>query len=137
MVFFSSMATILSCERQCEPGTQPDPLWPVGRLRLRGENLHLENGFPVFTAVCKEERVQVHLKVMGNHMVSNALAALAVASRYGIPLQKAAAALEQFDGFKGRQQIIKEKGVTIIDDSYNASPFHEGQALRCFPPWQE
>ena len=53
----------------------------------RGENLHLENGFPVFTAVCKEERVQVHLKVMGNHMVSNALAALAVASRYGIPLQ--------------------------------------------------
>ena len=88
----------------------------------RGENLHLENGFPVFTAVCKEERVQVHLKVMGNHMVSNALAALAVASRYGIPLQKAAAALEQFDGFKGRQQIIKEKGVTIIDDSYNASP---------------
>ena len=46
----------------------------------------------------------------------------AVASRYGIPLQKAAAALEQFDGFKGRQQIIKEKGVTIIDDSYNASP---------------
>ena len=78
----------------------------------RGENLHLENGFPVFTAVCKEERVQVHLKVMGNHMVSNALAALAVASRYGIPLQKAAAALEQFDGFKGRQQIIKEKGVT-------------------------
>lgn len=88
----------------------------------RGEALHLENGFPVFTAVCGEERVQIHLKVMGNHMVSNALAALAVASRYGIPLQKAAAALERFEGFKGRQQIVKEKGVIIIDDSYNASP---------------
>lgn len=88
----------------------------------RGEELHLENGFPVFTAVCGGERVQVHLKVMGNHMVSNALAALAVAFRYKIPLQKAAAALEQFEGFKGRQQIVREQGVTIIDDSYNASP---------------
>ncbi len=88
----------------------------------RGEDLHLENGFPVFTAVCNGERVPVHLKVMGNHMVSNALAALAVASWYGIPLKKAASALEQFEGFKGRQQILKEKGITIIDDSYNASP---------------
>lgn len=90
--------------------------------QYRGEDLHLVNGYPVFTAVHGNERVTVRLRVMGSHMVSNALAALAVASRYGIPLQKAAAALEQFDGFKGRQQIIKEKGVTIIDDSYNASP---------------
>ena len=65
---------------------------------------------------------------MGNHMVSNALAALAVASRYGIPLQKGCCCLEQLMVLKGRQQIIKEKGVTIIDDSYNASPrFHEGR----------
>lgn len=88
----------------------------------RGEDLHLENGFPVFTAVCQGQRVKIRLKVMGNHMVSNALAALAVASRYGVPLKRAAAALEQFEGFKGRQQMFHEKGIVIIDDSYNASP---------------
>ena len=90
--------------------------------QYRGENLHLENGYPVFTAVHEDERVLVRLKVMGSHMVGNALAALAVAGEYGIPMEKAAARLEEFEGFKGRQQIFTVGGVTVIDDSYNASP---------------
>ena len=90
--------------------------------RYRGEDLHLVNGYPVFTAVHGEERVTVRLQVMGSHMVSNALAALAVAGEYGIPLAAAAAGLEGFQGFKGRQQIFTIGGVTVIDDSYNASP---------------
>lgn len=88
----------------------------------RGVDLRLEKGFPVFTAVCGQERAQVKLKVMGSHMVSNALAALAAANVYGIPLEKAAEKLGEFEGFKGRQQIFKLGGVTVIDDSYNASP---------------
>ena len=37
----------------------------------RGENLHLENGFPVFTAVCKEERAAVYSRERGiNHIVT-------------------------------------------------------------------
>lgn len=90
--------------------------------QYRGENLHLKNGYPVFTAVHGEERTQVSLKVMGSHMVSNALAALAVAGEYGIPMASAAVKLEEFEGFKGRQQIFELRGVTVIDDSYNASP---------------
>lgn len=88
----------------------------------RGEALHLEQGYPVFEAVCGEERVKVRLQVMGSHMVLNALAALAVAGEYGVPMKEAAAALEQFRGFKGRQQILQAEGMTLIDDSYNASP---------------
>ncbi len=88
----------------------------------RGEDLHLEDGYPVFTAVHGEEKVQLRLQVMGNHMVQNALAALAVAGEYGIPMEKAAEPLCRFEGFKGRQQILHLDGVTVIDDSYNASP---------------
>lgn len=88
----------------------------------RAEGLYLENGYPVFTAVHGDEKTQVRLKVMGSHMVSNAMAALAVAGEYGVPMEKAAAALEQFEGYKGRQQIFVCHGVTVIDDSYNASP---------------
>lgn len=88
----------------------------------RGEDLHLEDGYPVFTAVHGEERVQLRLQVMGNHMVQNALAALAVAGEYGISMEKAAEPLCRFEGFKGRQQILHLNGVTVIDDSYNASP---------------
>ena len=91
--------------------------------QYRGEDLHLVNGYPVFTAVHGNERVTVRLRVMGSHMVSNALAALAVAHEYGIPMEAAAAKLEEFEGFKGRQQIFTLKGgITVIDDSYNASP---------------
>lgn len=82
------------------------------------------DGHPVFTAFCRAsgEKVQVRLQVFGRHMVVNAMAALAVAGENGVPLAEAARALEAFRGFKGRQQIRTVRGVTVIDDSYNASP---------------
>ena len=83
-------------------------LYGLGRdCDYRAEDLHLEEGYPVFTAVHGDCRVRVRLQVMGSHMVSNAMAALA---------------LGQFKGYKGRQQIFEWGGVTVIDDSYNASP---------------
>lgn len=83
-----------------------------------------EDGYPVFTALCHEtgEFAKVKLKVYGYHMITNAMVALAVARENKIPMEKAAEALEQFTGCAGRQQIHKIKGITIIDDSYNASP---------------
>lgn len=88
----------------------------------RCEDLRLEDGYPVFTAVCAGRRVPVHLRVMGSHMVSNALASLAVADHFGVDLEAAARRLGEFAGYKGRQQIVHAGGLTIIDDSYNASP---------------
>lgn len=88
----------------------------------RAEEVRLEEGYPAFTAVCGGKRVPVRLGVMGLHMVSNALAALAMAQAYGVPLEGAAAELEKFRGFQGRQQIFECRGVTVLDDSYNASP---------------
>lgn len=94
-----------------------------------GENCHyravdvrLENGYPVFTAVCGDERVPVRLKVMGTHNVANAMVSLAVASVCGIPMEAAAKQLAEFTGFQNRQQIYHTGGMTIIDDTYNASP---------------
>ena len=64
----------------------------------------------------------VCLNVPGMHNVRNALAAIAVAVRYGIAADKAAEALSGYGGVEMRQQIIHHNGITIIDDSYNASP---------------
>lgn len=69
-----------------------------------------------------EVRVPVKLTVMGEHNVMNALAALAVADAYGVPLADAAEKLLEFGGFKNRQQIYHKNGYTIVDDTYNASP---------------
>ena len=79
-----------------------------------------------FTAVVKAEngeiRIPVKLKVFGNHNVMNALAAIAVAMRYGIAPERAAEGLAQYEPIAMRGQIKKENGVTWIDDTYNASP---------------
>ena len=104
-------------------GGRKKVLYGLGRdCDYRAEDLHLEEGYPVFTAVHGDCRVRVRLQVMGSHMVSNAMAALAVADTYGLSMEKAALALGQFKGYKGRQQIFEWGGVTVIDDSYNASP---------------
>lgn len=88
----------------------------------RAEDVRVEDGFPAFTAVHGEERVKVRLQVMGAHQILNALVALAVADYNGVSMTDAAASLYEFTGFEGRQQIYRTGGLTIVDDTYNASP---------------
>ncbi len=90
--------------------------------RYRAEDIRMEDGYPVFTAVCGDTRIPMRLSVMGRHNVLNAMAALAVADACRTPLARAAEALEAFTGQKGRQQIVERGGITVIDDTYNASP---------------
>lgn len=88
----------------------------------RAENITIEDGHPSFTAVHGEKRIPVRLHVMGRHNVLNAMVALAVADANHVPMEQAAKALEAFTGFKNRQQIYEQNGITVIDDTYNASP---------------
>jgi UDP-N-acetylmuramoyl-tripeptide--D-alanyl-D-alanine ligase len=67
--------------------------------------------------------VSVDLKVPGDFMVSNALAASAVGSLLGLSAKEIKAGLEDFKSSRGRMNVINtKKGVHIIDDSYNANP---------------
>lgn len=88
----------------------------------RAEEIRMENGRPSFTLVHGSYRVPVTLQMMGGHNVLNALAAFAVADFYKVPLEAAAEKLSQCRGFQNRQQICVRGGITIIDDTYNASP---------------
>ena len=80
------------------------------------------NAMPEFTAHIGGKKVRVHLNVFGEHQVSNALVAIAVADHYNLSVESAAKHLEEFRGFSHRQELIKLKDFTIIDDTYNASP---------------
>lgn len=88
----------------------------------RAEDIQIENGYPMFTAVHGDQRIPVRLSVMGRHNVQNGIVALAVADQNQVPMEAAAKALEHFTGFQNRQQIYERDGITVIDDSYNASP---------------
>lgn len=99
---------------------------------FRAENINVNGGCAKFTAVHGDERQEVVLGVMGKHNVMNALAAIAVCSQCNMTMEEAARGLKTFTGFKGRQQIHEGEILTILDDSYNASPASMKASLDVF-----
>ena len=77
--------------------------------------------------------VKFALGVPGRHLATNALAALAAVKLAGADLQKAAAALAQFEAPEGRGSRKRyetgEGAVLIIDETYNANPASMRAAL--------
>lgn len=98
-----------------------------GRERRRGmevfaSDIRQKQGLYSFCAHVFGKNTELRLGVYGLHQINNALAALALASYYGGDIAEAAKKIESFRGFKHRQQILKRRGMLIIDDTYNASP---------------
>ncbi len=81
-------------------------------------------------------RLWADLVVPGRHNALNALAAIAVAHRFGANDAHAAAALGDYVGREMRLEPIKAGAVTIINDAYNANPASlqaGADALASFP----
>jgi len=70
------------------------------------------------------ESSPVSFRVLGEHHVTNALAAAATADAIGVPLATIVAALESVErAERWRMEVLGGRdGVTIINDAYNASP---------------
>ncbi len=62
------------------------------------------------------------LSIAGRHNVTNALAATACAVAAGVPLDAIAQGLAAFVPVKGRSRAFSVRGITVVDDSYNANP---------------
>ncbi|MCV7303315.1 UDP-N-acetylmuramoyl-tripeptide--D-alanyl-D-alanine ligase [Mycobacterium barrassiae] len=79
---------------------------------------------PRFTLHAGGKQVDVTLAVHGDHQVSNALCAAAVALECGATLEQVAAALAAAGpASKHRMQVAtRADGVTIVNDAYNANP---------------
>jgi UDP-N-acetylmuramoyl-tripeptide--D-alanyl-D-alanine ligase len=75
--------------------------------------------------------VEVTLAVPGEHMVSNALAAVAVGRELGVPLDDAALALAEAGVSRWRMETFTtSSGVRVLNDAYNANPESTAAALR-------
>jgi UDP-N-acetylmuramoyl-tripeptide--D-alanyl-D-alanine ligase len=74
---------------------------------------------------------RVAFRVLGEHHVTNALAAAAAADALGIPLDTIVTALESVErAERWRMELLGGNGVTVINDAYNASPDSMAAALR-------
>ena len=92
--------------------------------QVRAEKIHLHgldgSGFELRTP---RGNADVYLRLPGQHSVSNALAAAAVALEFGYDAAAIASALHGFNPPSRRMNVIGGRnGATVIDDSYNASP---------------
>ncbi len=87
---------------------------------IRATDIVPEEGGIRFTVTMDGASSSVYLSAEGEHNVRNALAALGAARTLGLSREGAEASLATFSG--SRQRVVHAGGMTIIDDSYNASP---------------
>ncbi len=74
--------------------------------------------------------LSVRLPVPGLHIVENLLVAASAAVAAGLSAEEIKEGAEKLSPVKGRMNILRSGGTTIIDDSYNANPASVESALR-------
>lgn len=105
----------------------------AGDADVRAENVRLtENGQPAFTLHTPSGCSDVTMRLYGEHHVSNALAAAAVAAELGMSVDEIAVALSEAGSLSRWRMEVTERpdGVTIVNDAYNANPESTRAALR-------
>jgi UDP-N-acetylmuramoyl-tripeptide--D-alanyl-D-alanine ligase len=78
------------------------------------------------------EHSAIQLSILGEHHVMNALAAASVSHLLGASKQQVVSALEAMELAERwrMQRVVRSDGVTVINDSYNASPDSMKAALQ-------
>ncbi|MFE7562677.1 UDP-N-acetylmuramoyl-tripeptide--D-alanyl-D-alanine ligase [Kitasatospora sp. NPDC057500] len=100
---------------------------------VRALDVRLDStGRPSFTLSTPAGSAPVQLRLYGEHHVSNALAAAAVAMELGMTVDDTAEALSQAGALsRWRMEVVdRADGVTVVNDAYNANPDSMRAALR-------
>lgn len=99
---------------------------------VRGSEIALDrDGHARFVLEADGARVPVRLAVPGDHMVPNALAAVAVGLELGVDASEAARALSEARVSHWRMETFTTRtGVRVVNDAYNANPESVAAALK-------
>lgn len=65
---------------------------------------------------------KVNVPISGEHMVYNALAAVAVGLKFNMTLEQIKTGIESATTISGRSNVIRVEDYTLVDDCYNANP---------------
>lgn len=149
LAFFRDLEEIALAKKEILDGSRPgalavlngdDPLlrkigeaWSGGRVLyygsgqdfpVRAENLeHLGLEGLRFDLVMGDERTSLRVPFLNRALVSNLLAACAVARSFGLKLRELLPALGDLPAVEHRGQLLEMKaGIRVYDDSYNSNP---------------
>jgi UDP-N-acetylmuramoyl-tripeptide--D-alanyl-D-alanine ligase len=104
----------------------------AGAADVRATDVALDDdGRASFRAGHGGDSIEVRLGVPGEHMVSNALAAIATGIVLQVPLADAAVALTDAEVSHWRMETFTtSSGVRVVNDAYNANPESVAAALK-------
>jgi UDP-N-acetylmuramoyl-tripeptide--D-alanyl-D-alanine ligase len=113
----ATAARVVRVSRRSRTDPGPPDVW-AGPVSLD------ELARPRFTMHAKDRETQVQLGVYGDHQVTNAICAGAVALECGASIEQVAAALAGAGPVSRHRMHVTTRadGVTVIDDAYNANP---------------
>nr|WP_254553062.1 UDP-N-acetylmuramoyl-tripeptide--D-alanyl-D-alanine ligase [Kitasatospora sp. MMS16-BH015] len=92
---------------------------------VRAENVTVDaSGRAAFTLTWQDKSAPVRLRIVGEHHLTNALAAAAIALTCGVPFHTTAGALSTATLLSGSRMEVTDRpdGITVINDAFNASP---------------
>ncbi len=96
---------------------------------LQGIHIRQSEDGIAFDAVSENVTVPVTMSLVGEHYVSDALAAISAGLTMGVEPEQIRQALASFENMSGRQEFLQINGYTIIKDCYNAGPESMAAAL--------
>ena len=110
-----------------------EPRDPDDAVTVSASDVELDSlGHASFTLGDPGGTARVHLGLVGEHHVTNALAAAAVAFALHVPRDDVARALSGRAASSPHRMAVstRDDGITVIDDAYNANPDSMAAALR-------
>ena len=89
---------------------------------ITAKDIAEHDGETDFTIVAESGEYRAHIPAMGEHNVLNALAGFGAGVAAGIEPEQCAAALANFKNTGMRQKVQVCRGITVVEDCYNANP---------------
>lgn len=76
------------------------------------------------------EEITTKIPIPGFHMVYNAMAAICIGKYFGMSTEDIDKGIRNLKAIGGRNNIFVSKGITVIDDCYNANPMSMEASLK-------
>lgn len=101
------------------------------KLDYNAFNIKTSSKGSTFSIIDKalNKKIEFKTKLIGAHNVENIVGAIAVSNYLGIELNDIALEVRGLKNIKHRLQLISNKNLNIIDDSYNSNPVSSKSAL--------